>query len=288
MTTASISPTDERLEKLADRARCQFPLPPIAKWLLRNGHFANSDVDDLLTQIAPGTTLYVRLLAWCNSPLFNWSETFPSLRAAALVIDADHILRLAFLAMIRDFYSPPLKIGSYSRDGLWKHSIAVGVVASFIARTSARATPVDALLAGALHEIGLLATEKLAPSLFSSWLANSNAVQHRRRNENLWFGAETQSLGTALITEWGLPESIVHATQSHRGPDLIGSPPLPESSCVAIADYLCSRAGRTATGTHNVDAPSDQHFANLEIDHDLLRIAWTNLPTILVGCDRFQ
>ncbi|WP_218934554.1 HDOD domain-containing protein [Rosistilla ulvae] len=288
MSTATTPPTTDRLKSLVDRGHLQFPLAPEAQWLIRNGHFETADLDGLLSRIAPDSPLHNRLLAWCNSPLFNWSATFTSLHAAALVIDANHLLRLAFLATIRDYYSPPLTIGRYSRDGLWKHGMAVGVVGSFIARTSGQANPADLLLAGALHDFGLLVFEKLTPPRFCRWLAASRGKVPGRQIETIWFGTDRNTLCEAILSQWGFPNEILQITQP-PSPRTNPNEPIPAANCcLAIADYLCSRAAVTATGHHEIAVPTVKVFAELGLDKDLLRIVWANLPTLLDGSRVFE
>lgn len=242
----------------------------------------------MLPRIAAAPNIHRRLLAWCNSPLFNWSETFPSLRSATLVIDPQHMLRLAFLASIRDFYSPPLAIGNYSRDQLWNHNIAVGVVASFIARTSGRADANDALLGGALHDFQLLIDEKLSPTQFSRWLAASESPAPDSPKGKLCSGESTARLCELLMRKWRLPERVIQTAASAAQQKTKPFAQLPEACCVSIANYLCSRAGWTATGKHDAAVPGAETFAILGVDSDLLRTAWGKIPQILRGCEDLE
>jgi hypothetical protein len=50
---------------------------------------------------------------------------------------------------------------------------------------------------------------------------------------------------------------------------------------VAVANYLCSRAGVTSLGVHNVLAPPDEVYADLGLDQVTLAIIWDELDTQL-------
>ena len=50
---------------------------------------------------------------------------------------------------------------------------------------------------------------------------------------------------------------------------------------VAVANYLCSRAGATSLGVHNVAAPPDEIYAHLGLDQVTLAIIWDELASSL-------
>jgi hypothetical protein len=48
-----------------------------------------------------------------------------------------------------------------------------------------------------------------------------------------------------------------------------------------VANYLCSRAGVSSLGIHNVPAPPDEIYASLGLDQVTLAIIWDELETAL-------
>ena len=81
-------------------------------------------------------------------------------------MDASELARLAVLACVRELFLPDVAIDQYRREALWNHSIAVGVVASMISRTSGCGDPSTVLVAGTLHDIGSVPA--------NSWLPQSS------------------------------------------------------------------------------------------------------------------
>jgi hypothetical protein len=50
---------------------------------------------------------------------------------------------------------------------------------------------------------------------------------------------------------------------------------------VSVANYLCSRAGHTSLGIHNVAVPADEVYRNLGLDQVTLAIIWEELDKTL-------
>jgi hypothetical protein len=50
---------------------------------------------------------------------------------------------------------------------------------------------------------------------------------------------------------------------------------------VSVANYLCSRAGLTSLGVHNVAPPPDEVYRGLGLDQVTLAIIWEELDATL-------
>jgi putative nucleotidyltransferase with HDIG domain len=249
----------------------------IASEALRDG-----DLKALATWVAASPEPARRLLHWCNTPLYNLARPFESLQEAYQVIDHRDLIHLAILASVRDFFFPDRQIDQYRRETLWKHCLAVGAVGSMIARTTGRVDPGVSLLAGALHDIGLCASERLAPDSFAAVIALVDELSPVNDVEQELLGWDHAELGEAVLNQWGMPESVVEVARHHHQPEhvLVG-PQGATVGCVAIANYLCSRAGWSATGRHYLSPPNDRVFAELGIDAKLLKVLWQQLDVTL-------
>ena len=192
-------------------------------------------------------------------------------------------MRLTFLATVREFYLPNIFIDSYSREGLWKHSVAVGFVSAMVARTCGLPIQHDAFLSGALHDFGLLVLDNLSPRTFAELIAEIDESTVETDLELGLFGANHTDVGGLILNNWGIPSSVVNAVRFHNRPlDAIDNEDSDTVCCVAIANYLCSRSGCTALGVHNVKPPSGEVLSHIGIDETTLKMIWANLQSALV------
>ena len=267
-----------RLTLRVEQARWEFGLPDGARRLIASGDFDGRANDALVRWLASDLRLAERLLRWCNTPLFNLSRPYASLQEASVVMDDRDLARLAVLAFVRGLFEPDAVIEMYSRESLWRHSIAVGAVASMISRTCGRGQPSLVFVAGALHDIGLCASERLDRDSFTGVVAEIDELTPTCQAERDLLGWEHAEMGAEVLRQWGMPEEVqMTARLHHRHEQAVASPYAETIACVTIADYLCSRSGWFSMGCHNVAAPPEPIFRCLEIDADLLTVLWQQL-----------
>ena len=270
--------TASRLGLRIEQARWEFGLPDGARRLIASGDFEGRANETLVRWLASDRELAQRLLRWCNTPMYNLSRPYKTLEDAANVMPGRDLARLAVLAFVRSLYLPNLQIDVYVRETLWHHSVAVGAVASMISRTCGCADPSLVFVAGTLHDIGLCASERLDRVSFTEVISQIDELSPTHEVEDDLLGWNHAQLGAAVLEQWGMPEEVQMAARYHHSPDQTISGPYAETvSCVAIANFLCSRSGWASVGTHNVTAPSKKVFSSLEIDAGLLRVLWQQL-----------
>ncbi len=281
-----------RLSLRIEQAKWEFRLPEGAAQVIASEDFQAPDFPSqgmgggdnltLVPWLAGEPELCQRLLRWCNTPLYNLARPFQSLEEACSVMDARELSRLAILACARGLFLPDREIDQYRREALWNHSIAVGAVASMISRTSGRGDPSTVFLAGTLHDIGLCASEQLDPDTFAQVVALVDELSPINEVEKELQDWDHTELGEAILNQWGMPESVAMVARYHHEPDhVLQGPDGAAVGCVAVANYLCSRAGWQAAGRHYLPPPSNRVFAHLGIDASLLTVIWQQLYVAL-------
>ena len=186
--------------------------------------------------------------------------------------------RLAVLAFVRGLFLPNLRIDVYQRATLWNHSIWVGAVASMISRICGAEDPSLAFTAGALHDIGLLASEQFNPEIFEEVISEVDELSPVQEVERDRFGWDHTELGGVILKHWGMPEEVQAAARWHHSPELaLAGPHVMTVCCVSVANYLCSRSGWAAVGQANFAPPNPEVFEALGIDAGLLAVLWQQL-----------
>lgn len=246
--------------------------------MIASGDFDGRANDTLVRWLASDPHLAERLLRWCNTPLYNLSRPYASLQQASVVMNSRDLARLAVLAFVRGLFVPDAVIEMYSRESLWRHSIAVGAVASMISRTCGCGQPSLVFVAGSLHDIGLCASERLDQDSFAGVVAQIDELTPTCQAERDLLGWEHSELGAEVLRQWGMPEEVQAAARLHHlHEQAVASPYAETVACVTIANYLCSRSGWSSMGCHNVAAPPEPIFRCLDIDAGLLTVLWQQL-----------
>ncbi|QDS94062.1 HDOD domain protein [Roseimaritima multifibrata] len=264
--------------RVTDQAFAEIPLLGGTRRLLTTTDYSGRSAISPRAWITQSDDTLQKLQDWCNCPLFNLGERFKDLRQATAVLGAQPVAQLALLAGFRTLFLPNLRFESYAREQLWRRSIAVGAVASLIARTCQRADPDSVFLAGSLIDVGLLASEKSQTDAFQYVVKSIQPDEDTLVTEQRLLGWDHATLGAGLLERWGAPEKVCEIVRYHHSPldsEFCGD--REQLHCVCLADYLCSRCGWTSLGLHNVPQPSDAMFRTLGIDADCLMILWQAL-----------
>ncbi len=278
----SVHRTSTRLGLRIDQAKWALALPDGARRLIAAGDFGGRDNETLVRWLSGDAELSGRLLAWCNTPMYNLSRPYETLEEAADVMEGYDMARLAVLAWVRNLFLPERRIDVYSREILWGHSVAVGSVSMLIAKMCNLPDPGLVFIAGALHDIGLCASERIDPASFAEVISQMDELSPLHEVEKELFGWDHCQLGQAILDQWGMPEAIQMAARYHHTPDqAIPSEHAETVGCVAIANFLCSRSGWGSTPAHSIVAPGERVFKRLGIDASLLAVLWTQLSAVL-------
>jgi putative nucleotidyltransferase with HDIG domain len=278
-----------RLGLRIEQARWELPLPDGARRLIAAGDFDGRENETLVRWLASEPQLASRLLRWCNTPLFNLSKPHKSLEDAAKIMKGSELAQLAVLAWVRGLFSPEKQIDIYSRECLWGHSMAVASVGALIARTCTSIDPSMVFVAGALHDIGMVASERLDPNSFEEVLSQIDELSPAHEVEREVLGWDHTQLGAAMLRGWGMPDEVCLAAEYHHAAHrCLESEHAETVCCISIANYLCSRAGWSSVGKHAIASPKERVFQHLGIDTGLLTVLWQQLYSSLDCVSRLR
>ncbi len=286
---ATTTDPSARLGLRTEQARWELPLPDGARRLIASGDFDGRENETLVRWLASDPKLASRLLRWCNTPLFNLSKPHKSLEDAAKIMNGSELAQLAVLAWVRGIFAPEKQIDIYSRDVLWGHSMAVAAVGSLVARTCTGVDPGKVFVAGALHDIGMIANERVDPTTFVEILSEIDELSPMHEVERDMLGWDHAKLGAAMLRGWGMPDEVCLATEyHHEAHRCLDSEHSETVCCIAVANYFCSRAGWSSVETNAIASPRESVFRHLGIDADLLRVLWQQLYSSLDSVARLR
>lgn len=249
--------------------------------ILRLAGRSDVDLEDLQERIQGDPLLVALILRRVNSPYYRLDKPAPDLATACRLLGLDEMRNLAMTVLLSRVFREPLEVGTYSTTGLWSHSVAVAAVAQLTSRVCGSAVPTEAFVAGLLHDIGYLLTCRRLPREFSRLVDGLRIARDTPDLERRLYKFDHAELGAYVAAQWSTPESIVDAIRHHHHVERYGGYHRELVYVVAVANYLCSRAGWTALGVHNAALPPNTTYEALELDEVALGIIWRELtPTL--------
>lgn len=271
-----------RLAPRVEQARWDFVLPDQARRMISEGVFRGGSIENLYRWFLNERELAATVLRWANTPLYNLGRPCKDLAEAARVIDPADLARLALMAHFQQSCFDCDRVPGLASTSMWRHGVAVGNVAAMIARTCGVEESGDAMLAGVMHDIGILVSAALHPSECTGLVEDVDQLSALHEVEYDAFGWNHTDLGYHVLREWQLPLSVqLSAKLHHASESEILATGDPIVSCVVIANFLCSRNGWGNFDVHNLATPSDGIFAHLDIGPDMLMVIWHQLRETL-------
>lgn len=196
-------------------------------------------VNELVDIIEKDPGLTANLLKLSNSAYYGLRREVGSVREALVMLGNQTVVTLAFAASMGRILQAPVTGYRLPRGQLWRHALAVGLVAVRLAPPEMDPNERGRLFtAGVVHDIGKLLMdgplrenlEQLPPDLDYSGLVVA---------ERDLMGFDHAEAGAALAEAWNFPADLAALIGSHHRPAPPGSP----AALILAADLLTSAAG---------------------------------------------
>jgi putative nucleotidyltransferase with HDIG domain len=264
-------------ERIADRSA----LAAGAQDIIRLANHSPDDLSDLQRLVQPDASLVALLLRRVNSSFYRLDQPVCDLTTAAQLLGFREFRNLAITVYLSRMFHTPVEPDGFSTRQLWNHGVAVAAASQMVARVCGCGAPADAYIAGLLHDIGLLLLSQQMRGRFEQVIQRVRWGTPTPQAEREIYDFHHAQLGGYAARRWEFPPAIVDAIEHHHGVEAYHGPHGELVHVVAVANYLCSRAGWTSLGVHNVPLPPDAAYRMLGLDEVALAVIWDELrPTL--------
>lgn len=234
-------------------------LPAIAARIMQvadDPHATSDDLDELLSS---DPALASRVLKVVNSAFYGRAGRVASTSTAIQMLGVTAIRNVAVAASLTRMFSSVRGLSGFDAPSLWLHSVAVGAAARHLAQRTGLVPPEEAMLAGLLHDLGILVEVQVWLPEFTAVLAAvaADPTLEFSDAESSIIGASHEAIGEALCRQWHFPESLAMAVGHHHHPLVLPAAERVLPTLVHVADILAVRAevGFTRTVVHHEIAP---------------------------------
>ncbi len=180
----------------------------------------DASIDGIAKVISEDVAMTAKVLHLANSSFMGLRQQVSDVKQAAAYLGINALKPLVFSAGIFAHVDCD-KLGGLSLERLMQHSVAVAGLARKIAASESEDAELadHALLAGMLHDIGILVFAQHYPDQFQEILALSagNSISLREA-ETVVMGTNHAEVGAHLLKLWGLPHPIAEAVAYHHEP----------------------------------------------------------------------
>jgi putative nucleotidyltransferase with HDIG domain len=218
--------------------------------LLRSDRWSSTEIERLASS---DPVLAGHLIQCANSAAFGPSRPISTVGRAILQLGTDAAIRLLIAASLKPaFASPPLY-------RLWNHSLVAAGVAQQLAELVGEVDPLEAFLAGLVHDIGRLPMLDFGHA-FQTRLARTleNGCDLVSAEVSLC-GRSHADIGALITDRWRFPEQLSAAVKNHHRPEVRDRM---AAILYLVEDYSNAREHRPSglrryLALETVDAPED-------------------------------
>nr|MBF0220995.1 HDOD domain-containing protein [Desulfobulbaceae bacterium] len=210
-------PTEEQIQNAIITAK---PIPQITLQLIRLLHKDYYKLSEITDILGHEQLLTAKVISYCNTVHISSKIKIDTLERAVLILGELHLLELLISTSLKTFFDQ--MAGGYSlvRGGLFKHAIAVALLAQVIADKTQQVDPQTAYTAGLLHDIGKVVLDQyVALSMSDFYNTDAETKKGLLHTEQTIFRTDHQQIGKKLAVRWNIPENLSEVIASHHYPE---------------------------------------------------------------------
>lgn len=201
--------------------------------------------DQLNEIVSRDPALAARVLKLVNSAFYGLPGRVSDLRRAIILLGQAAVRDVAISTSVAHMFSVQPAPDLFDARDLWRHCIAVALVAKKIARSVGTPARENALfLAGLIHDLGLIVERQTLPKELAEVCRRADAGQGDFLElERDIIGATHQDIGHALTLKWRFPQNLRDGVSCHHNPETLASESRLLASILRCADTFCCRHG---------------------------------------------
>jgi len=233
-----------RLEEILNIANHIPPFPKVVMQVMKMLDNPEVQAADLAEVIQYDSAITANILKTCNAAYFGLSRKVSSLDDALVVLGHDILKDILITSSSVRFYKGGEVGAGYKLEqgDLWKHSVAVAIMAKLIAPHFKGVDSSVAFTAGLLHDIGKRFLSTFVADEFNEIMNKA----HRGRQtfleaEREILGMDHAELGGLILEKWEFDQELRDAVKMHHDPAALAREQL--TALVAIANTLVISAG---------------------------------------------
>lgn len=245
---------------MEDVSKGQLDLPTLPEVAVRVRKLVDDPMvsaDKIAKLVGTDAALSARLLQVANSVFFRGLNSVENVRTAVVRLGGVCVRNVVASLVMRQLYQAE-KMGPIKKEllNLWVHGARVAAISHVLARRFTNLNPDEAMLAGLIHDIGVLPILKRATQF--------PEVMEDRTILNRVIDRMHQEIGQIILEEWHFPDDLVRVAAQHevyhRDPG-----PAPDYTDVVLVANLHSYMGQPKHKTNSLDWNEIPAFQKLNL-----------------------
>jgi len=220
-------------------------LPPMPQIVIKAREFMgnpNAGINDLVKLFEKDQSIVARVLRLGNSAYYGVSGKIATVKHAAVLLGLKTLSEVITMAGISNLMGRELKGYGFDSGDLWRHSLAVGFGAQFLADRIKPSLSNDAFVAGLIHDAGKIVLDEYIlerKDEVETFMAVGDHT-YLEAEKNL-LGLDHAEIAGNICKKWLIPDSITQGIRGHHHPARSDAGEL--ALFLHVADYFAKMSG---------------------------------------------
>ncbi|MFA7382192.1 MAG: HDOD domain-containing protein [Desulfurivibrionaceae bacterium] len=199
---------------------------------------------ELIRLIEVDPPLAAKILRVANSAYYSTAKDISDINQALIWIGFDTLKEIILTQKISEIYRGGTPFLGYSRLQLWRHSLAVALLAKNIYRREFGEKGNNAYAAGLMHDIGVIVEDQILHQEFMQLMQSmADTPQALTDCETSFLGYNHGLVGMALAGNWNFPAELREGIGFHHNPENASEEHRLFVKTIFVADYLMFEQG---------------------------------------------
>ena len=235
----------QRIQSIIQNVEQLPSLPDVVSKIINMVNDPDVSFKHVADEIAKDQAITANILKLCNSAYFSKGKEISSIDRAIVILGLKEVKDIVVIATTKSVLNKVIVGYDLARGELWKHGVAVAMLAKKIATECNQKAIADiAFTGGIIHDVGKTVLALFVQSTFKEIL---NTVTEKsitfQEAEKVVMGFDHQQIGEQVAIKWKFPRVLQSIVRYHHEPMNAPDDHKMIVSIVHIANTLCLMAG---------------------------------------------
>jgi len=235
----------QRIQSIIQNVEQLPSLPDVVSKIINMVNDPDVSFKHVADEIAKDQAITANILKLCNSAYFSKGKEISSIDRAIVILGLKEVKDIVVIATTKSVLNKVIVGYDLARGELWKHGVAVAMLAKKIATECNQKAIADiAFTGGIIHDVGKTVLALFVQSTLKEIL---NTVTEKsitfQEAEKVVMGFDHQQIGEQVAIKWKFPKVLQSIVRYHHEPMNAPDDHKMIVSIVHIANTLCLMAG---------------------------------------------
>jgi len=255
---------EDKVKMICTNAKDTLSLPPSVAKIVQLCNNPSTSASQIEQAAKTDAAVSAMILKRANSAALGGAKRIKVLRDGIVRIGVEETRTMALMLPVFDMMTAEEETFGFNRSNCWFHSLAVGVIAFFLAQEEQEYISEDAFLAGLLHDLGKVILDDHLNDEYTEVVRQAATRKCRIETvEREMFKMDHCHVGAVVADTWKLPEVVVTAIEDHHKPvrkPLLKTGRSSLSDYVALGNSFAKCLGLGHSGDYLVEDISDEYW----------------------------